>query len=160
MWSLKSMKLFCFIFFAVILLNNFNLSDTKSRELDLSSFLKITAFIEEMVFVIKEHSGYAMAHPDNLDNVVRHLEHSCHAIHPDLVKKRPMPAPEIGLKKVLEVYFNKTGIVKEEPYIELLKITENAITMCKLALSSSSIEKLNKLAKYINVHYTRFHKLF
>ena len=52
--------------------------DAESEELQLPNNQKIESFIKEMVFIIKEHSGYALAHPGDLDNSIRHLEHTCH----------------------------------------------------------------------------------
>ena len=74
-------------------------NNKKLKISDIASNLKI---IKERILIIKEHSKYAINHPNDIDNIIRHLRHTCHALDPDLVKERPMPAGEIGLNKMLE----------------------------------------------------------
>ena len=153
------MKFFLCIFVTAIFINISNASNRKATELEVSNKETVIAFIEETVFIIKEHSGYALAHPGDLDNSIRHLEHTCHAINPNLVKKRPMPAPDIGLIKALEIFFDKTAVEPQQFYKELLNITKNSINICKLNLYSNNLNELNNLAKYINFQYDEFYKI-
>ena len=67
------MKIFYFIVLFVFLISLSSASDRKSTDLDVNNIEKVRSFIEEMVFIIKEHSSYALAHPDNIDNSIRHL---------------------------------------------------------------------------------------
>lgn len=153
------MKIFYFIVLFVFLINLSSASDRKSTDLDVNNIEKVRSFIEEMVFIIKEHSSYALAHPDNIDNSIRHLKHTCHAINPNLVNKRPMPAPEIGLHKALEIYFNKTGGYKKGIYAELQMVTNKAINLCMLNLHSNNLQELNDLGNYMNFQYSNFYNI-
>ena len=94
-----------FIIFIIFISINYTI-DAESEELQLPNNQKIESFIKEMVFIIKEHSGYAIAHPKVFENVIRHLKHTCHAIDPNVVVERPMPAPEIGLNKARKLIRN------------------------------------------------------
>ena len=56
-----------FIIFIIFITINYTI-DTESEELQLTNNQKIESFIKEMVFIIKEHSGYAIAHPKVFEN--------------------------------------------------------------------------------------------
>ena len=110
--------------------------------------------IQEKVLIIKEHSKYAINHPKDIDNIIRHLKHTCHAIDPSLVKERPMPAGEIGLNKILN------DIEKDNDLIKKLKnISSNSIDKCRNYLYSweKSIELL-EIATYINLQFENLYK--
>ena len=59
--------------------------------------------IKEFVFIIVEHSKYSLNHPDNKENILRHLKHTCHAIDPVTVEERPMPAGDEGLINLIRL---------------------------------------------------------
>ena len=52
----------------------------KLKITDIASNLKI---IKERILIIKEHSKYAINHPNDIDNIIRHLRHTCHALDPE-----------------------------------------------------------------------------
>ena len=126
-------------------------NNKKLKISDIASNLKI---IKERILIIKEHSKYAINHPNDIDNIIRHLRHTCHALDPDLVKERPMPAGEIGLNKMLE------NIEKENNWIRKIKtISSNSIYKCSDYLYSW--EKSNELlgiATYINSQFENLYE--
>ncbi len=106
--------------------------------------------IKEFIFIIIEHSKYSLNHPNNSENVLRHLKHTCHALDPKIVIERPMPAEEIGLINLIN---------KLDGNNQKLKIlTLESIKLCKnnLYLENNSIEIL-ETAKFINSHYNKFY---
>ena len=110
------------------------------------------SFIKEMVFIIKEHSGYAIAHPKDKDNVKRHLKHTCHALDPTTIKERPMPAPEIGLTKAIKRYLTKSKV--KPIYITIDSLADEFIKLCKETVYSPNKNSLLSLAKKINSKFT------
>ena len=106
--------------------------------------------IEEFIFIIIEHSKYALNHPNNSENVLRHLKHTCHALDPKIVTERPMPADDDGLINLIN---------KLDDNIHKLKlITSKSIELCKnnLYIENNSIQRL-ETAKYINSQYNIFY---
>ena len=110
------------------------------------------SFIKEMVFIIKEHSGYAITHPKDKDNVKRHLKHTCHALDPTTIKERPMPAPEIGLTKAIKRYLTKSKV--KPIYITIDSLADEFIKLCKETDYSSNKNTFLPLAKKINSKFT------
>ena len=110
------------------------------------------SFIKEMVFIIKEHSGYAIIHPKDKDNVIRHLKHACHALDPTTIKERPMPAPEIGLTKAIKRYLTKSKV--KPIYITIDSLADEFIKLCKETDYSSNKNTFLPLAKKINSKFT------
>ena len=110
------------------------------------------SFIKEMVFIIKEHSGYAITHPKDKDNVIRHLKHACHALDPTTIKERPMPAPEIGLTKAIKRYLTKSKV--KPIYITIDSLADEFIKLCKETVYSPNRNYLLPLAKKINSKFT------
>ena len=106
--------------------------------------------IKDIIFIIKEHSQYSINHPENTDNILRHLKHTCHAIDSSLVKERPMPAGEESLIDILD------GLQKEinnqnDLINEIKKVSSNSKDMCqKYLYSSEKSDKLIETARYIN----------
>ncbi len=110
------------------------------------------SFIKEMIFIIKEHSGYAITHPKDKDNVKRHLKHTCHALDPTTIKERPMPAPEIGLTKAIKRYLTKSKV--KPIYITIDSLADEFIKLCKETVYSPNKNSLLPLAKKINSKFT------
>ena len=110
------------------------------------------SFIKEMVYIIREHSEYAIAHPKDGDNIKRHLKHTCHALDPMTIKERPMPAPEIGLTKAIKRYLTKRKV--KPIYVTIDYVTDKFIKLCKETIYSSDENKLFPLAKKINSKFT------
>ena len=116
--------------------------------------------IKNIIFVIREHSQYSINHPDNTDNIIRHLKHTCHAIDNSLVKERPMPAGEQSLL----LYLNKLNKV-EENYADLInrikKVSNNSKDMCHQYLYSwESKNELLETARYINTNFSELYNEF
>lgn len=126
-------------------------NNKKLKILDIASNLKI---IKERIFIIKEHSKYAINHPNDIDNIIRHLRHTCHALNPDLVKERPMPAGDIGLNKMLE------NIEKENSLIRKIKtISSNSIDKCSDYLYSwEKSNELLEIATFINLQFENLYE--
>ena len=116
----------------------------------------IKSFIKEMVFIIKEHSEYATAHPKNLENIIRHLKHTCHALDPSLVKERPMPSPEIGLYKAIKIYLRNNKA--DTHYIFIESSTSKFAKLCNDNLYSGNNDILLSIAEDINNEFTIFYK--
>ena len=126
-------------------------NNKRSKVSDISSELRL---IKEKVLIIKEHSKYAINHPKDIDNIIRHLKHTCHAIDPSLVKERPMPAGEIGLNQILN------DIEKDNDLIKKLKnISSNSIDKCRNYLYSwEKSKELLETATYINLQFENLYK--
>ena len=124
------------------------------KELKITDIASILKLIRERIFIIKEHSKYSLNHPDDIDNIIRHLKHTCHAIDPSLVKERPMPAGEKGLNQMLK------DIEKENDLIKKIKIvSSNSIDKCgKYLYSWEKSEELLEIANYINLQFDNFYK--
>ena len=144
-----------FIIFIIFISINYTI-DAESEEFQLPNNQKIESFIKEMVFIIKEHSGYAIAHPKVFENVIRHLKHTCHAIDPNVVVERPMPAPEIGLNKAIKYYISKN---EETSIYQLISsTTDKFANLCRNNLYTDSEKKLLSIAKDINSEFIIFYK--
>ena len=124
------------------------------KELKITDIASILKLIRERIFIIKEHSKYSLNHPDDIDNIIRHLKHTCHAIDPSLVKERPMPAGEKGLNQMLK------DIEKNNDLIKKIKIvSSNSIDKCEKYLYSwEKSEELLETANYINLQFDNFYK--
>ena len=113
--------------------------------------------IKDIIFIIKEHSKYSINHPDNADNVLRHLKHTCHAIDSSLVDERPMPAGEESLTDLLAGI--DKNISEQNTLISKIKeVSSNSKDMCQKYLYSW--EKSNELletASYINKNFTNLY---
>jgi len=110
------------------------------------SFIKI----KDIIFIIKEHSKYSINHPKDVDNILRHLKHACHAIDSSLVKERPMPAGEESLIDILGG-FQKEINNQNDLINEIKKVSSNSKDMCqKYLYSSDNGDKLLETARYIN----------
>ena len=144
-------KFFLILIYIITLSSNKVISDPVQQEIISDSF------ILEMVFIVKEHSLYAKSHPENLENLERHLKHSCHALDPKLVKERPMPAPEIGLLNALNSYLKYTN-TKNKIIIKGIKLTNDSIKMCKSNLYSKNIKELQSLSELIFFNYSNYLK--
>ena len=128
------------------------ISGQNKKELKITDIASILKLIRERIFIIKEHSKYSLNHPDDIDNIIRHLKHTCHAIDPNLVKERPMPAGEKGLNQILK------EIEKEKDLIKKIKIvSSNSIDKCEKYLYSwEKSEELLEIANYINLQFDNF----
>ena len=106
--------------------------------------------IKDFIFLIIEHSKYSLNHPNDPENVLRHLKHSCHALDAKIVIERPMPADEDGLINLINKLVDDTQKLKI--------ITLQSIELCKnnLYLENNSIERL-ETAKFINSQYNKFY---
>ena len=123
----------------------------KLKITDIASNLKI---IKERIFIIKEHSKYSLNHPDDIDNIIRHLKHTCHAIDPSLVKERPMPAGEKGLNQMLKDIENENDLIKK-----IKTVSSNSIDKCEKYLYSwEKSEELLEIANYINLQFDNLYK--
>ena len=121
------------------------------KNTDIASILKL---IRERIFIIKEHSKYSLNHPDDIDNIIRHLKHTCHAIDPSLVKERPMPAGEKGLNQMLKDIENENDLIKK-----IKIVSSNSIDKCEKYLYSwEKSEELLEIANYINLQFDNFYK--
>ena len=116
--------------------------------------------IKDIIFIIKEHSQYSINHPDNIDNVIRHLKHTCHAIDSKLVEERPMPAGEESLTILLNKLDNYDG--KFISLINKIKmVSNNSKDMCKQYLYSwESKNELLETARYINSNFIDLYNEF
>ena len=112
--------------------------------------------IKEYVFIIKEHSKYSLNHPDNKENVLRHLKHTCHAIDPSLVKERPMPASEEGLINLIKLINN----TKLNNYIDNLeKLTKSSAERCNDTLNIGEIStELLETTIFINSNFEKYYE--
>ena len=110
--------------------------------------------IKEFVFIIVEHSKYSLNHPENKDNVLRHLKHTCHAIDPSIVKERPMPASEEGLINLIKLLKNKNQSIKR-----LEELTKSSAERCNLTLNTG--EKSAELLEttiFINSKFKKYYE--
>ena len=116
--------------------------------------------IKDIIFIIKEHSQYSINHPDNTDNIIRHLKHTCHAIDNTLVKERPMPAGEESLTILLDKLDNYND--KFISLINKIKIaSNNSKDMCHQYLYSwESEDELLETARYINTNFIDLYNEF
>jgi hypothetical protein len=131
----------------------------KKKDIDLSIPQKQSVIkkIKNMVFIITEHSKYSLNHPDDSDNILRHLKHTCHAIDSNLVKERPMPAGEESLTEILDKNSNFAGDLKEIIF-KIKKVSNNSKDKCQRYLYSW--EKNNELletAHYIHSNFVDIH---
>ena len=113
--------------------------------------------IKEIVFIIKEHSKYSINHPEDADNILRHLKHTCHAIDSSLVVERPMPAGEESLSDLLASIDKDIG-EKNDLIVNIKKVSSNSKDMCNKYLYSW--EKSNELletARYININFNNLY---
>ena len=124
------------------------------KELKITDIASILKLIRERIFIIKEHSKYSLNHPDDIDNIIRHLKHTCHAIDPSLVKERPMPAGEKGLNQMLKDIENENDLIKK-----IKTVSSNSIDKCEKYLYSwEKSEELLETANYINLQFDNFYK--
>ena len=124
------------------------------KELKITNIASILKLIRERIFIIKEHSKYSLNHPDDIDNIIRHLKHTCHAIDPSLVKERPMPAGEKGLNQMLKDIENENDLIKK-----IKTVSSNSIDKCEKYLYSwEKSEELLETANYINLQFDNFYK--
>ena len=116
--------------------------------------------IKDIIFIIKEHSQYSINHPDNTDNIIRHLKHTCHAIDNSLVEERPMPAGEESLTILLDKLDNYDD--KSISLINNIKIvSNNSKDMChKYLYSWESENELLETARYINTNFLDLYNEF
>ena len=113
--------------------------------------------IKEIVFIIKEHSKYSINHPEDADNILRHLKHTCHAIDSSLVEERPMPAGEESLSDLLASIDKDIG-GKNDFIINIKKVSSNSKDICKKYLYSwEKIDELLETARYINTNYSNLY---
>ena len=124
------------------------------KELKITDIASSIKLITERILIIKEHSKYAINHPKDIDNIIRHLKHTCHAIDPSSVKERPMPAGEIGLNQILN------DIEKDNDLIKKLKnISSNSIDKCRNYLYSwEKSKELLETATYINLQFENLYE--
>lgn len=116
--------------------------------------------IKDIIFIIKEHSQYSINHPDNTDNILRHLKHTCHAIDNSLVSERPMPAGEESLIFLLSKISDP-----DEKYIDIYKkikiVSNNSKDIChKYLYSWESKNELLETARYINTNFSEIYNEF
>ena len=106
--------------------------------------------IKEYIFIIIEHSKYSLNHPNDAENVLRHLKHTCHALDSETVKERPMPADDDGLINLINKLDNDLQKLKT--------ISLESIELCKnnLYLEKHSIQRL-ETAKFINSQFSKFY---
>ena len=124
------------------------------KELKITDIASILKLIRKRIFIIKEHSKYSLNHPDDIDNIIRHLKHTCHAIDPSLVKERPMPAGEKGLNQMLKDIENENDLIKK-----IKIVSSNSIDKCEKYLYSwEKSEELLETANYINLQFDNFYK--
>ena len=124
------------------------------KELKITDIASILKLIRERIFIIKEHSKYSLNHPDDIDNIIRHLKHTCHAIDPSLVKERPMPAGEKGLNQMLKDIENENDLIKK-----IKTVSSNSIDKCEKYLYSwEKSEELLEIANYIHLQFDNFYK--
>jgi hypothetical protein len=128
----------------------------KNKKLKITDIASNLNIIKERILIIKEHSKYAINHPNDIENIIRHLKHTCHALDPDLVKERPMPAGETGLHQILE------NIEKENNLIRKIKaISSSSIDKCIAYLYSwEKSNELLEIATYINLQFENLYKNF
>ena len=84
-------------------------------------------------------------HSKVFENVIRHLKHTCHALDPNVVIERPIPAPEIGLNKAIKYYISKN---EETSIYQLISsATDKFANLCRNNLYTDSEKKLLSIAK-------------
>jgi len=126
----------------------------KNKKLKITDIAYNLKIIKDRILIIKEHSKYAINHPNDIDNIIRHLKHTCHALDPKLVKERPMPAGETGLNQILK------DIEKENSLIKKIKnVSSNSIDKCITYLYSwEKSKELLETAIYINSQFEDLYK--